>query len=192
MFGKWFRRSARTNAAARTLYAAVVAQARKPAFYLHYAVPDTATGHFEMICLHMYASLRRLKSLGPEGAALAQATHDAMFADMDRHYREQGIGDLGVGKRVKNLAAFLYGRIGVYDQGITGDEDALAQALRENLYGSVFDDQGAPLADGSSPSGNAVFAMAAYLRHAVAALDKIDPKELLLGLVRFPEIEHEG
>lgn len=193
MFANLFRRANGTSEVADNLYRAIVRQARNPVFYLDYGVPDTETGRFEMICLFIFPVLRRLKDLGPDGAALSQATHDAMFADLDRTLREMGFGDMGVGKRVKKLATGLYGRIGAYEAGLEAappvkgmQGDPLIEALRRNLYGTVLDDNGGKLADGSSPSADQISAMAAYLRRAATGIETANAEELLGGNLEFP------
>ena len=40
----------------------IVAQARSPSFYRDYGVPDTVSGRFDMIVLHLVLVLRRLRS----------------------------------------------------------------------------------------------------------------------------------
>ena len=47
--------------AARVLYGRIVAQARRPEFYTVCGVADTVPGRFEMIALHMFLVLYRLK-----------------------------------------------------------------------------------------------------------------------------------
>jgi len=37
------------------LYGAIVAQARLPAFYLRYGLPDTLEGRFTVLALHLFA-----------------------------------------------------------------------------------------------------------------------------------------
>ena len=98
-----------------------MAQARKPDFYRTAGVPDTVQGRFEMIALHMFLVLHRLKQEGGTGTDLAQNLFDLMFQDMDRNLRELGTGDLAVGKRIKTLAKELYGRIAAYEKGLNAD-----------------------------------------------------------------------
>ena len=62
--------------------------------------------------------MKRLKSVGDEGAKLSQALFDFMFADMERNLREMGVGDLSVGKQVKKMAAAYYGRVKAYDEAL--------------------------------------------------------------------------
>ncbi len=162
---------------ASQLYLAVVAQARAPAFYAELGVPDTVDGRFELIALHCYLVLARLKS-DPGCKDLAQAVFDAMFDDMDRGLRELGVGDLSVGPHVKRMAKALYGRIVAYDQGLEGDDGVLVEALRRNLYGT--------LAAAAGPDPAALGAVAAYVRCARAALEGQPIADLTAGQVRFP------
>ncbi len=97
-----FRRTRRRDSAV-ALYDIIVAQSRMPGFYLHCGVPDTVDGRFDMIALHAFIVLRRLKDRRRD---TAQELLEAMFDDMDRSLREMGAGDLGVGRRVKTMATF--------------------------------------------------------------------------------------
>jgi cytochrome b pre-mRNA-processing protein 3 len=49
------------RASAARAYAGVVAQARRPEFFTGYGVPDTLDGRFELVCLHAFFFLHRLK-----------------------------------------------------------------------------------------------------------------------------------
>jgi len=164
---------ARHKAAVPRLYEAIVAAARRPAFYRDGGVPDTLDGRFELLVLHVWLVLRRLKT---EGAAeLGQALFDEMFSDMDESLREIGVSDLGVGRRVKEMARALYGRMAAYDEGLAAPAAALEGALARNLYGTL-----------SEPPA-ALPAMARFLREATAAIDGIPLDAILAGTIRFPE-----
>jgi cytochrome b pre-mRNA-processing protein 3 len=167
--------------AAESLYSSAVRAARNSVLYTDYGVPDTVDGRFEMIALHVYVLLRRLKTTGPEGKALSQTVFDSMFDDMDRTLREMGAGDLAVGRRVKEMAQAFYGRIAAYDDGI-GEHDAAALqlALERNVFRSsdgVPDDQ----ADRGAT-------LAHYLRALAQEMDRCDADRLLSGHVTFPEL----
>jgi len=151
----------------------VVAHARNPAFFSGCGVPDTVDGRFELICLHAFLYLRRLKRERPRGEATAQRFVDLMFADMDRSLREMGTGDLSVGKQVKLMAQAFYGRINAYEQGLRGSDSVLADVLGRNLYGTV------------SAAAPRLAAMSAYLRREAARLDDRPADELLAGRVDF-------
>lgn len=155
-------------------YDRVVAQARRPAFFLAGGVPDTLDGRYELICLHAFLYLNRLKREGQPGKALGQSFFDRMFVDFDRGLREMGTGDLSVGRQIKRMAQGFYGRIQAYETGLAGTDEALKAALTRNLYGTVAD----PIA--------ALDAMARYFRNAAAALRRQDSASVLLGRVAFP------
>jgi cytochrome b pre-mRNA-processing protein 3 len=155
------------------LYQAIVVQARTPAFYARLDVPDTLDGRFDMVALHVFLTLRRLKSEGEAGRALAQALCDRFFADLDRSLREMGAGDLGVGRRVKAMAQAFYGRVAAYEAALAGDDAALGQALERNLFGTV--------APGPEPIG----AMARYVRREAVALAAQPYAALAAGTIAF-------
>ncbi len=175
-WARWFDRSLGDDTA-RALYSCLVEQARQPAFFTDCGVPDTVDGRFEMITLHLFLLLRRLKS-GRDGTSdeiqtLAQAIFDTMFVDMDENLREMGVGDLSVGRKVQQMVEAVYGRIAAYERGLEGDDEALTGALRRNLYGTT------------EVAADQLAAMAAYLRGAVDGLAAQQTDDLLAGRVRF-------
>ena len=70
-----------------------------------------------------------------ELAELSQGLFDAMFQDMDLTLREMGVGDMGVGKRVKFMSEAYMGRLTAYDKALQQEDNtALVDALHRNLY----------------------------------------------------------
>jgi cytochrome b pre-mRNA-processing protein 3 len=175
-------RSRETGRLAGALYGCAVAQGRQPGFYAALGVPDTVDGRFEMIALHVWLLLHRLREGDARAQALAQAVFDAMFQDMDRALREMGAGDLGVGRRVKAMATAFYGRIAAYDRGIADDGRVLDDALIRNVW------------RGNAPDVATVAALAHYLRREVASLSAQPLEGLLAGEAAFgapPSAEKE-
>lgn len=166
-----FRRTTDRDVA-RDLYGAIVNQARQPGFYAEMGVPDTVDGRFEMICLHAFLVLRRLRA-DKSDSALSQALFDTMFEDMDRNLREMGAGDLGVGRRVKAMAKALYGRIAAYDAGLDADRAKLVEALLRNAYGTV------------EPTPDQASRLAEYMLRENDSLRTAGPSELRAGRVAF-------
>ncbi len=156
-----------------TLYGAIVAQARRPAFYEEFGVADTLEGRFDLIVLHLALVLRRLRR-EPQGAALGRALLDAFGRDMDHNLRELGVGDLAVPKQMKRMMEAFYGRSRSYDSALDGDDRrALEQALARNVFAG-------------GAAGGAV-RLAAYMRHAAGQLDTVDGGQFLRGLLVFSE-----
>ena len=59
------------------LYAAIVERSRDARFYAAHGVPDSLDGRFEMVALHAYLVLRRLRAGGPAAEQMAQALGEA-------------------------------------------------------------------------------------------------------------------
>jgi cytochrome b pre-mRNA-processing protein 3 len=162
--------------AAHRAYAQVVAQARRPGFFTGAGVPDTVAGRFELICLHAFLYLHRLKREQPQAKPLGQRFFDAMFLDLDRSLREMGTGDLSVGREVRRMAEAFYGRIAAYEEGLADGEAALQAALARNLFGTV-----------PATAAPHLAAMAAYMRREVLRLARQNPTALLAGEMAFGE-----
>jgi cytochrome b pre-mRNA-processing protein 3 len=165
-----FGRNQTRDAAVRA-YQAVVEQARQPAFFTEFGVPDTLDGRFELVCLHAFLYLRRLKR--ESAAALGQRFFDTMFADFDRSLREIGTGDLSVGRQVTRMAEAFYGRVRAYDRGFGEGEEALTAALGRNLYGTA------------AATPDQLRRAEAYLRREAAHLDGQAGAALLTGNLAF-------
>lgn len=121
---------------AQALYEIIRAQARRPDFYAAWGVPDTIDGRFELLLLHAWLVWDRLRTDGAAGAALAQGVFDALFVDMDRSMRLGGVGDLSVPHHMKRMMKAAKGRATAYTEAGKNAE-ALKQALRRNLFGTV-------------------------------------------------------
>jgi cytochrome b pre-mRNA-processing protein 3 len=179
MIFRLFRRGPQAGSTIAALYGAIVAQARRPAFYLDYAVPDTPEGRFDLIVLHLALVCRRLSHVeGPDqasGAVLSQQVFDMFCRDMDHNLREMGVGDLSVPKKMQKLGEAFYGRLDVYDRALSSvaNED-LAGALARNVLGE------------GAPAGIA-HRFAAYVRAAAQRLDATPIPDVSRGEIGFPD-----
>jgi len=180
-----FRRSSQARTI-HALYGAIVAQARSPAFYADYGVPDTVEGRFDLIVLHLVLLLRRLgrqeevgRGLGqalPGQALLGQELFDRFCRDLDANLREMGVGDLAVPKRMQAFAEAFYGRQAAYLAALeAADQRVFEKALARNIF-AAGDDAGSAQ-------------LARYGRAAVTGLDAQDNGALMRGEVVFPSPE---
>ena len=155
-------------------YNTAVAAARDPYLFEALGVPNTLDGRFDMIALHAFLVIQRVKREGEAGAVLAQAVFDAMFSDMDINLRELGVSDLSVGKRVRAMWEAFHGRANAYAAALeAGDPDALQTALARNAW------RGQP-----PPAGSAA-ALRRMVLAQTAELDSQSMAELAAGTVRF-------
>lgn len=177
---RWFGDTGERQSA-RDMYAAVVAQARHPAFYEQFGVPDTVDGRFELVCVHAFLVMRRLKT-EPKAVKTAQALFDTMFAELDYSLREMGAGDLGVGRRVKTMAKAFYGRISAYDAGLAAGRGNLEDALARNVYRT------------SKPQGVELSRLADYIARTDASLRSRALDRILSGDIGFedPALDSKG
>jgi cytochrome b pre-mRNA-processing protein 3 len=159
------------------IYGMIVTQAREPLFYRNLGVPDTVNGRFDLLLLHLWLVLRRIRPI-EGGAELAQALFDGFCDDMDANLREMGVGDLTVPKRMQAFGEAFYGRMAAYDMALSEGEAALAQALCKNILNGEKIDQARQLAS--------------YATSAIAALAQYDDAMLLDGSIRFPSPVPEG
>jgi cytochrome b pre-mRNA-processing protein 3 len=178
MISRLFRRTPPDPSIA-SLYGTIVAQARVPAFYQSYGVPDTVNGRLEMIMLHTVLFLRRVESESAALRALGQGLFDHFCRDMDASMREMGVGDLAVPRRMRQIGAAFYGRQAAYRSALAAsDQEALATALQRNVYG-----EGAPA--GCANAGCAK-ALAAYVRDVERTLSAQDAEGFQRADLTFP------
>jgi cytochrome b pre-mRNA-processing protein 3 len=168
-----FRRN-KSDATIRSLYGAIVAQARDPAFFRDHGVADTVEGRFEMMVLHVFLVLHRLKEESPERRELGQQLFNLLFFDLDRGLRELGVADTKVPRRIKKMGEAFYGRVKAYDEALaTSEPGRLEQAVARNILGK-------PEADAS--------ALAAYIRAAAAGLASLPFEHFADGRISFPAL----
>lgn len=164
-FSRLFRRRP-ARIAGGELYSAAVAQARHPAFYTAFKVPDTREGRFELYTLHVVLLVERLKGQGAAARETSQAVFDAYLRGLDDAFRELGVGDVAVPRRMKKLGQAFYGRLRSYGQ-------APDPAALEALIGRTL-----PEADAAE--------LAAYVAAARDHLAAQPLENLMAGRVTWP------
>ncbi|MCZ8096391.1 MAG: hypothetical protein O9972_00585 [Burkholderiales bacterium] len=169
-----FRRRDPNAAIVDGLYLALSDAARRPGFYADLGVPDTVEGRFDLLTLHVFVALRRLKALPDPAGDLAQDLVDAVFRHFDMALRELGVGDISVPKRMKTLAGAFYGRGKAYEQALSGDDSVLAEALARNLFANRPAVADAPVL------------MAGYVRAAIAGLENTGFDDFVAARLPFP------
>jgi cytochrome b pre-mRNA-processing protein 3 len=167
-----FRKShARPPGTIEAIYGTIVTQAREPRFYRDLGAPDTVNGRFDLLVLHLWMVLRRLRTA--DGVAdVSQALFDRFCDDMDANLRELGVGDLTVPKRMQAFGEAFYGRAAAYDLGLDRGPEPLALALCKNVL------------DGEAMEN--ARRLATYVGAASARLAGLDTATLLAGAWTFP------
>lgn len=159
---------------AQRLYLGAVAQSRAPALYALLGIADSPEGRFELLTLHVLLLIDRLKADGREGASIGQRIFDTYISDLDGALREMGVGDLSVGRKMKNLGQAFYGRAAVLNAAFASlpDQAPLRQAVSRTLLEERADADPAPLA--------------IYVQECRAALAAQPTADLHAGLAAWP------
>ncbi len=174
-------RSRSTRLAARDLYSEIIAQARQPLFYEYFGVPDSVEGRFDLLALHSFLVMARLKGAGGSdspGGHFANKVFSTMVEDLDSNLRELGVGDLTVGKKVRGLTEAFLGRAASYDEALkASDGELMARAVARNILG---DEQYAKSQTAQS--------LAAYIFAVDQKLAGQKIERLMQGVVVFPPV----
>jgi cytochrome b pre-mRNA-processing protein 3 len=133
MTGVWRRLFGRGERdALAPLYGHVVAEARRPDWYRSGGVPDTLDGRFDMVAAVLSLVLLRLEDEGEAARAPAAYLAELFVDDMDGQLREQGIGDVVVGKHIGRMMGALGGRLGALREAFANGE--LEDVIARNIY----------------------------------------------------------
>ncbi len=160
--------------AAFSLYGSIVAQARQPYFYRDLKVLDTVEGRYDMIIIHAFLLFHRLKNEDENARQLSQAVFDTMFKDLDQSLREMGVGDMGIGRRIKKMASSFYGRVSAYDKALEADEiSVLEQVIARNVFNKT------------DPDALVLRHLGSYMKKNVEKLKLISVDDFLHGKISF-------
>ena len=118
------------------LYAAIVAEMRRPDWYRAAAVPDSIDGRFALLSTLLALADIRLGQGGETARALAPRLAERFIADMDVQMREAGFGDPGLGKQVRMMVGSLASRVErwqlVVDHGGAWEEAVVPSLYRDD------------------------------------------------------------
>jgi len=176
MISSLFRKD-RVRIQAETLFGEISAQARNPSLFLAGGAPDTVEGRFEMLALHLFLAVRRLRADAPAHDKLSRAIQELFFQELDSALRELGVGDLSVGRKIRALAEAFYGRADAYDRAISEGSDALADAIARNALETDNAEKGRLLAG--------------YVIAAVRKLDNENAGNLAAAIANLADIANQ-
>ena len=172
----WLFSRGSTQPDGSALYGAIVAEMRRPDWYLKAAVPDSMDGRFAVLSSLMALADIRLGRGGEEARELAPRLAERFIADMDVQMREAGFSDAGLGKQVRMMVGSLASRVErfqyVMDQGPGQQDQAWNEALVPSLY------------RGSPPGEAAIEAGAALVQSWWQRLGHASDSELVKGQMR--------
>ena len=154
------------------VYNSIVAQSRQVPFYLDMSVPDTVTGRFDMVSMHMCLVLRHLRAETGEMKQFSQSLFDLFFKDMDRSLREMGVGDVSVPKRIQKMGSVFYGLLAKLTEALDeGEQNTLIEVLNRNIYNAE-----------NAPDARK---LAIYVEKAVKQLNAQSQSDIMSGKLSF-------
>lgn len=139
-----YRQRRAVRAAASLAYEGLMKAALSPELYVQGTVTDTFEGRAQMVTLHTALALHRLATAenGPAGP-MAEALNARVLDGFDAAFREKGVGDSSIARKVRALAGEHYGLGRSIIAGISfSDGDALQDTLIRN---GVCEKEGAPI-----------------------------------------------
>ena len=129
-----------------SLYTALIAEARRPGWYVDGGMRDTVDGRFAVLSNIVAIAILRLESGGEEAARASVALTEAFIADMDVQMREEGFSDTSLGKQVRHMVGALASRVDRWRRTIAGEVD-WADSVAASLYrGEPASESGATFA----------------------------------------------
>jgi cytochrome b pre-mRNA-processing protein 3 len=118
---------------AQPLYGALVAEARRPAWYIDGGVADTLDGRFAVLSSLVALAILRLEDGGEAAVRGSVALTERFIADMDAQMREVGFGDPSIGKQVRSMVGALASRVDRWRLARSGEIE-WADAVRFSVY----------------------------------------------------------
>lgn len=180
MFSRFFRPAASARVP-HQLYGSVVTQSRLPEFFTVTGFPDTVTGRFDVLSLHLFLITRRMtREEGNIAASLNQEVFDAFVVDLDRAMRQLGIGDTSVPKKKKKLVRSYYACIEAFSDALDNEDSATLETRLAARYD--LDENGADAKLGGPRSR----IMAAYMLRAASHLDAQPLAQFMEGELHWP------
>ena len=87
---------------------------------------------FEIFTIVTIFYLKKLKDKNtPDSKIISQEIIDCLVSDLDQHFREQGIGDMSIGKYVKKYVKKFYYRLKILDAVFENNKEL---DINEYLY----------------------------------------------------------
>jgi len=113
--------------AGASLYQSVLRGALDEAIYVSGIGVDTFEGRFEQVALHGALVMRALREKDRMG--VAECLNGEIFAGFDHAYRQTGVGDSSISRKVRKLGERFFGLARGLDQALDAFEDGELEAF---------------------------------------------------------------
>lgn len=131
ILARMFARKHQDKVTIRALYDHILKGALAAELYESGAAKDTFDGRFEQVALHGALVLRALRKAGE--TKQAKALVDTIFSGFDHAYRETGVGDSSISRKVRKLGERFYGLARNLNEALEQEnQHALTEFLERN------------------------------------------------------------
>ena len=113
------------------MFDALVGEARRTHWFVEGDVPDTLDGRFAVLASVVALATVRLERGGAAAHEQAVAIAERFVEAMDAEHRQLGIGEPGIGKKVRRLVGALSRRVEIWRGAVDGGswQSATAESL---------------------------------------------------------------
>jgi cytochrome b pre-mRNA-processing protein 3 len=162
--GRLKHRKYRLKRSALRLYLCCVELVDHDAFIRDFSLPDTFSSWFRITELHLWMCLVRLAQEGKEGLIMRNYMIEYFWQDLDKKARKLStmMSTTMRQESIQNLSEQFKASLFSYDEGLLGDDKALAGALWRNLFEKKSDD------------AEHIEAMVKYIRKQIVHLDEME------------------
>ena len=157
-------------------------------FFETFNMPDTFYSWFLITELHVWLLGSRLMGEGDEGRIVRNSMVEALWVDCDT--RAKALGDMSSSTRAKHIASVaeeFQASLFIYDEGLTGSDIVLANALWRRFFLSMheLEEGAAPL-----PDPEKLLLLVNYVRRVASYLDNMDGLDIIVrNKIEWPSLE---
>jgi cytochrome b pre-mRNA-processing protein 3 len=170
----WNRQGVSARSCARALYADLAAAALMPALYEQGAAQDTFEGRAAMITANATLVMRRLKRIdSPVARKTAEHLNRLVLDGFDSAYRELGVGDSSIARKVRKLAELHYGLGKALMVALNAPPTDRTQSVTDCVRRNAVSEAGRESL------------LTAYLQHNATRFEAAADEEVLAGKLRW-------
>ena len=106
----WIRQRRALREATQSCYGDLLKTALSPVYYAKFGVPDTMEGRAGWLSVLACVMIVRLQDIHSQFSMRLQSRlNEAILDGFDAAYRERGVGDASIARKVRKLASYHYG-----------------------------------------------------------------------------------
>lgn len=176
----WLKNRAKKRHVAEKLYKIAAIHARHPVFYQRLMVPDSMSGRYELLCLHIFLLLERLRAENTDTSKkISRSLTDILLEELEHAYRDNGFQDSSITENIKKLIGGFYERTVRYREAVqSGNKTKLSNQLNQYIFWNKSNET-------RQPEYICAEHLALYILAAHAHLQTTSMKDITMGQFSF-------